>query len=276
MANAILQTGLLKTATIQPVSKPSILHTGTGNRSVLHTINKGVSTLATTFKDISNLRVYTVLDKELILRPSAAFDRNGIPSIDINDETGVYGIDGNTTGYSENCPGTPERPCRAELDLYIWIEQYYLNPADKSILLSSSTFPPNQTDPTADPYAFNLYNAPVGVLGIYLVGVPTGTVLTSFQEQNLYPLSTGIASWFNGQVGYLNDDDLINDLRRLQIKYLRKQIAGNCEGMVYRSAFAMYSALQTALLVFNYYQAVRIYDILKSFLLTNQNCDGCG
>ena len=108
------------------------------------------------------------------------------------------------------------------------------------------------------------------------MGVPTGTVLTPIQEQTLYPTSTGIASWFNGQVGYLNDEDLINDLRRLQIKYLRKQIAGNCQGMVYRSAYAMYSALQTALLVFNYYQAVRIYEILKSFLLTNQNCDGCG
>jgi hypothetical protein len=275
MANAILQTGLLKTATIQPVVKPSILHTGTGNRSVMRTINKGVSTLATGYTDISNLRVYSLLDKELILRPSATFDRNGVPSIDIKDETGIYGIDGNTTGYSENCPGTPERPCRTELDLYISVAQQYLSP-DKSTLLSSSFFPPNQTDPTADPYAFNLFNAPIGVLAIYLVGVPTGTVLTPIQEQTLYPTSTGIASWFNGQVGYLNDDDLINDLRRLQIKYLRKQIAGNCQGMVYRSAYAMYSALQTALLVFNYYQAVRIYEILKSFLLTNQNCDGCG
>jgi hypothetical protein len=275
MANAILQTGLLKTATIQPVVKPSILHTGTGNRSVMRTINKGVSTLATGYTDISNLRVYSLLDKELILRPSATFDRNGVPSIDIKDETGIYGIDGNTTGYSENCPGTPERPCRTELDLYISVAQQYLS-SDKSTLLSSSFFPPNQTDPTADPYAFNLFNAPIGVLAIYLVGVPTGTVLTPIQEQTLYPTSTGIASWFNGQVGYLNDDDLINDLRRLQIKYLRKQIAGNCQGMVYRSAYAMYSALQTALLVFNYYQAVRIYEILKSFLLTNQNCDGCG
>jgi len=275
MANAILQTGLLKTAIIQPVVKPSILRTGTGNRSVMRTINKGVSTLATGYTDISNLRVYSILDKELILRPSATFDRNGVPSIDIKDETGIYGIDGNTTGYSENCPGTPERPCRTELDLYISVAQQYLSP-DKSTLLSSSFFPPNQTDPTADPYAFNLFNAPIGVLAIYLVGVPTGTVLTPIQEQTLYPTSTGIASWFNGQVGYLNDDDLINDLRRLQIKYLRKQIAGNCQGMVYRSAYAMYSALQTALLVFNYYQAVRIYEILKSFLLTNQNCDGCG
>jgi hypothetical protein len=275
MANAILQTGLLKTAIIQPVVKPSILRTGTGNRSVMRTINKGVSTLATGYTDISNLRVYSILDKELILRPSATFDRNGVPSIDIKDETGVYGIDGNTTGYSENCPGTPERPCRTELDLYIWLEEQYLSP-DKSTLLSNPSFPPNQTDPTADPYAFNLFNAPIGVLAIYLVGVPTGTVLTPIQQQTLYPTSTGIPSWFNGQVGYLNDDDLINDLRRLQIKYLRKQIAGNCQGMVYRSAYAMYSALQTALLVFNYYQAVRIYDILKTFLLTNQNCDGCG
>jgi hypothetical protein len=275
MANAILQTGLLKIATIQPASKPSILRTGTGNRSVMRTINNGLSTLATGYTDISNLRVYSLLDKELILRPSATFDRNGVPSIDIKDETGIYGIDGNTTGYSENCPGTPERPCRTELDLYISVAQQYLS-SDKSTLLSSSFFPPNQTDPTADPYAFNLFNAPIGVLAIYLVGVPTGTVLTPIQEQTLYPTSTGIASWFNGQVGYLNDDDLINDLRRLQIKYLRKQIAGNCQGMVYRSAYAMYSALQTALLVFNYYQAVRIYEILKSFLLTNQNCDGCG
>ena len=66
MANAILQTGLLKTATIQPVVKPSILRTGTVDRSVMRTINKGVSTLATRYTDISNLRTYTVLDKELI------------------------------------------------------------------------------------------------------------------------------------------------------------------------------------------------------------------
>lgn len=274
MANANLQTGVLKTATIQPVSKPSILYTGTVDRSVLKTINRGISTVSTGFTDISNLRTYTVLDKQLILRPSAAFDRNGLPSIDINDETGVYGTDGNTTGYSELCPGTPDRPCRAELDLYIWVEQYYLN-SNNTTLLSNVFFPPDQTDPTADPYAFNYFNSPPGILGIYMVGVPTGTVLTPFQQQSLYPLSKGIASWFNGQVGYLNDNDLINDLRRLQIKFLRKQMAGNCEGFVYRNAFAMYSAIQTALLVFNYYQAVRIYDILKTFLLNNQNCDGC-
>ena len=147
--------------------------------------------------------------------------------------------------------------------------------SNNTTLLSNVFFPPDQTDPTADPYAFNYFNSPPGILGIYMVGVPTGTVLTPFQQQSLYPLSKGIASWFNGQVGYLNDNDLINDLRRLQIKFLRKQMAGNCEGFVYRNAFAMYSAIQTALLVFNYYQAVRIYDILKTFLLNNQNCDGC-
>jgi hypothetical protein len=227
MANANLQTGVLKTATIQPVSKPSILYTGTVDRSVLKTINRGIITVATGYTDVSNLRVYTVLDKQLILRPSAAFDRNGLPSIDINDETGVYGTDGNTTGYSELCPGTPDRPCRAELDLYIWVEQYYLN-SNNTTLLSNVFFPPDQTAPTADPYAFNYFNSPPGILGIYMVGVPTGTVLTPFQQQSLYPLSKGIASWFNGQVGYLNDNDLINDLRRLQIKFLRKQMAGNC------------------------------------------------
>lgn len=274
MADAILQTGSIKTANIQPVVKPSIMRTGRTNSSVVKTLDRGIATVATGYTDIANLRAYSLLDKQLILRPSAAFDRNGLPSIDINDETGIFGTAGNTTGYSELCPGTPDRPCRAELDLYIWVEQYYLSP-DKTTLLSNVFFPPNQTDPTADPYAFNYFNSPPGILGIYMVGVPTGTVLTPFQQQSLYPLSQGIASWFNGQVGYLNDNDLINDLRRLQIKYLRKQIAGNCEGFVYRNAFAMYSAIQTALLVFNYYQAVRIYDILKTFLLNNQNCDGC-
>ena len=51
MANANLQTGVLKTATIQPVSKPSILYTGTVDRSVLKTINSRKAALRLRYKN---------------------------------------------------------------------------------------------------------------------------------------------------------------------------------------------------------------------------------
>ena len=213
------------------------------------------------------LQTTSVLGKELVLKPSVAQASTTSPYVIIGDDTGIYDGTTNTWGYSPEPTGTIQRPARSELDLYVGYYWYQVG------IDPAWTFADPQA-PTTDPFTLSVYDVPTGVIQFCLIGVPTGTVLTSFQKENLYWLAQARADWFTGQIGYVYDNELYVDMWELRRCFTDARMCGNCKGTNLKIAEALEEGMIGALSVADYDSALIIYNKLKEFL-GQIKCD-CG
>lgn len=266
--SAIRIVGASRTV-LRTVPEPlAVLNIAQSSRAILRTPPSGMGMLNIVPSSRAVLRIASVLDKDLILRPAITQSSTTSPFVIISDDTGVFDGTTNTTGYSPEPSGPANRPARSELDLYIG---YYLYQTGQT---PQWTFAAIQ-DPTENPFVLNVFDVPTGVLQFCMIAVPTGTVLTESQKENLYWLAQADPEWFTGEIGYVYDNDLYNDIWELRRNFTDALLCGKCIGKNLKIVEAMEEGLISALSVGQYQDALVIYNSLKTFLnRINGNC-GC-
>jgi hypothetical protein len=262
---------------IQPASRtalrtapePSaVLNVTPASRSVLRTPPASTGLINVVRSSRAVIRIATIFDKDLVLRPGISQSSTTSPFVIVSDDTGVYNASTNPTGYSPEPSGPVDRPARSELDLYVG---YYYHQKNQS---PAWTFAAIQ-DPAEVPFLLDVFGVPTGVLQFCLVGVPLGTTLTTYEQENLYWLAENNVLWFSGQIGFVYDNDLYNDIWTLRRCFTDSLMCGKCEGSNLKTVEALEEGMISALSIAAYNDAVTIYLALKSFLAKiNGNC-GC-
>jgi len=268
---SILRTNKIERSVMRTVNSGGFIRTTENKKALLRVLADGKAVVRSTGKVNSILQTGLLIEKVLDLKPAITYVSTDTPYIVISDLTGTYNGTTNTWGYNDTCGVDPDRPCRTDLDLYVSYTLYE-NTTGKN-LATTNFFPADQGTPALDPYVYNLFGAAIGIIMVSLVGVPSGTTLTTYEQQNLYEYSQSQPDWFNGRIGFMNDPEVETALRTMQIQWIRNNIAFNCQGTRYKEAYALRKAIDSALKTFNAPVAAYIYSILKIHL---QNLDvGC-
>jgi hypothetical protein len=257
-----------RTATRTAPEPSAAVNIDAASRTIARTPPTGAGVINIAGSSRSVIRIATVLDKDLVLRPGISQSSTTSPFVIVSDDTGVYNASTNPTGYSPEPSGPVDRPARSELDLYVG---YYYHQKNQS---PAWTFAAIQ-DPAEVPFLLDVFDVPTGVLQFCMVGVPLGTTLTTYEQENLYWLAGNNVLWFRGEIGFVYDNDLYNDIWTLRRCFTDSLMCGKCEGKYLKTVEALEEGMISALSIAAYNDAVTIYLALKSFLAKiNGNC-GC-
>lgn len=206
----------------------------------------------------------------LILKPVLTSIATDCSSVLVVDETGTYNGTTNTWGYNpEDASFDPNRPKRSEVDLYIgWINYTASG--------QTWTYSPDQS-PELIPYQQILTGIPVGGNAIYLIAVPSGTVLTDYQKETLPYIYQSTDNWYGGQcpgIGiWCAASSKMVELRRI---YNDATINGGCEYEPFLIALSMEKTVVSLMQAFEYVRAVAAYDEWIKYLDTlTGDCENC-
>jgi hypothetical protein len=183
-------TGSAITAQAQTLPPIRVVTTGSAITAQAQTLPP-IRIVTTGSAITAGVTVPLTLNGLLILKPVLSTIATDCSTVLVVDETGEYNGTTNTWGYTpEADPNDPNRPKRSEVDLYIgWIN--YTSEGQ------TWTFAADQS-PTLIPYEQIITGIPSGVNAIYLIAVPTGTVLTDFQKDTLPYFYQSTDGWFGG------------------------------------------------------------------------------
>lgn len=262
MVTVSLWTGSAQTTSLWVPPKLRLLQTGT-NKNLLFHVPPDLRLLHTGTNKTVSLWVPASIDKELILQPVISATANDCSYVTLVDATGEYNGTTNTTGYNpESEPTNPLRPKRSEVDIYTGFIQY-----TNDSPLGLWTISEDQS-PTLIPWTESVTGFEPGILGFWMIAVPTGTVLTEAQKETLPYIYETTAGWYGGQcpgIGLYCAQ--LYKLKAMLRKYNDWTMAGKpCEYEDYIFALTLEQLVVELLLTFNYSEALVYFDVWKGFL----------
>lgn len=192
--------------------------------------------------------------------------------VTVSDDTGLYDPDTNPGGY--NLPADPTDPNRAKRDevgLYlayrVWTEESV-----------PDTIFPLTTDPTLDPWEYELATDQLGVYQLFMIAAPAGLTYSDVYNRgnSIYEFASNAPEWYATQGAAIIDQDVINCLNKRRYQFLESVMCGDCD----ESYLALYAKYIGALNAFSigtnesYLEGMKLWEeIREECNKTGCNCN---